>query len=88
MLKREFTCRTCGKVYKACPDCERNGSWRSVACSPECYIAYVDAVTAVRSKAEPEDIKIAEPIIKEIIDDISEDVITEKFIKKSKIITD
>lgn len=33
------TCQKCGKRYYACPDCERNGSWRAIACSPECYKA-------------------------------------------------
>ena len=68
MLKREFTCRTCGKVYKACPDCERNGSWRAVACSPECYVAYVDAVTTARdAEAKLMPIDTVEPVVEEVL---------------------
>jgi len=28
------------KCYYACADCDRTFNWRSVACCPECYIAY------------------------------------------------
>ena len=49
----------------ACPDCERNGSWRSVACSPECYIAYVDAVTAIRESESQS--KQVEVITEEVV---------------------
>lgn len=43
-------CRTCGKLYYACPDCDRNSSWKAVACCFECYQKYVDAVIESRKK--------------------------------------
>lgn len=28
-------CWICGKTYNYCPKCEKVGSWRAIACSPE-----------------------------------------------------
>ena len=35
--KPNHICQYCHKDYYACPDCERNGSWREVACSTDCF---------------------------------------------------
>lgn len=35
--KPNAICKICGKPYYYCRDCERLGSWRVVACSPECW---------------------------------------------------
>ena len=34
----------CGKAYHACNACDKTEgiSWRSVACSPECFFIYLD----------------------------------------------
>lgn len=37
-------CKVCGKKYHHCMKCEQIGSWRAVACSPECWNIWVDIV--------------------------------------------
>ena len=37
-------CKVCGKKYHHCAKCEQVGSWRAVACSPECWNIWVDVV--------------------------------------------
>ena len=37
-------CKVCGKKYHHCEKCEQIGSWRAVACSPECWNIWVDVV--------------------------------------------
>ena len=44
-------CKVCGKKYHHCEKCEQIGSWRAVACSPECWNIWVDTVRA-RKAAE------------------------------------
>lgn len=44
-------CKVCGKKYHHCDMCEQIGSWRAVACSPECWNIWVDTVRA-RKAAE------------------------------------
>lgn len=44
-------CKVCGKKYHHCEMCEQIGSWRAVACSPECWNIWVDTVRA-RKAAE------------------------------------
>lgn len=53
-LKPNHICKNpeCRKEYYACNFCSRTLSWRSVACSPECYQKYVDLVIAERSKGK------------------------------------
>lgn len=41
----------CRKLYYACDYCDRTASWRSVACSPECYQGYIEEVLAARADA-------------------------------------
>lgn len=47
----------CRKEYYACSFCDKNRTWRSVACSPECYKKYTDLVIAERSKGKTIEIK-------------------------------
>ena len=39
-------CKICGKKYHHCEMCEQIGSWRAVACSPECWNIWVPVVEA------------------------------------------
>ncbi len=50
--KLNATCKVCGKQYHYCKDCEKLGSWRAVACSPECWIKWVEMIDARDKKAE------------------------------------
>ena len=46
-------CKTCGKLYIPCSDCERDKTafhWRTVACSYECGMKYFEKVMAARSR--------------------------------------
>lgn len=47
-------CRNCGFEYYACPDCDKRSTWKSVACSFECYQKYVDDVLESRSHKSEE----------------------------------
>lgn len=38
------------KHYYACNFCDKHQNWRSVACSFECYLAYMEQVSEARSK--------------------------------------
>ena len=52
-------CKVCGKKYHHCEKCEQIGSWRAVACSPECWNIWVDTVRA-RKAAE---VAAKEPVV-------------------------
>lgn len=38
------------KHYYACNFCDKHHNWRSVACSFECYLAYMEQVSEARNK--------------------------------------
>ena len=42
----------CRKHYYACDRCDKIQSWRSVACSIECYKKYTDLVIEARTKGK------------------------------------
>lgn len=44
MSKPIFICKTCGTEYSACPDCEKNRSWRTVADTADCWKIYITAI--------------------------------------------
>lgn len=58
-IKPNHICKNpeCKKKYYACNFCDRSNSWRSVACSFECYQKYTDLVIAERSKGETIEVK-------------------------------
>ena len=58
-MKPNHICKNpeCRKKYYACNYCSRTLSWRSVACSPECYQKYTDLVIAERSKGKTVEVK-------------------------------
>ena len=47
----------CKKAYYACNFCDKDRTWRSVACSFECYQKYTDLVIAERSKGKTVEVK-------------------------------
>lgn len=73
MSKLNHTCKVCGKKYYACDSCDEKTvfHWRSVACSHECFIKYMDSVDKVRNPIEQ---------IKN--DDIVDEVTVNKKVKK------
>lgn len=44
------------KHYYACDFCDRTKQWRSMACCPECYDAYIQQVIEARAKNKKVDI--------------------------------
>lgn len=47
-------CRTCGKLYTPCANCENDNTafhWRTVACSYECGMEYFKAVMKNREES-------------------------------------
>ena len=54
-------CKVCGKAYHHCKDCDRiPGQWRMVACSPECWIKWVEIIES-RSPNQKQDIEDNQP---------------------------
>ena len=83
-MKPNHICKNpeCRKKYYACNYCSRTLSWRSVACSPECYQKYTDLVIAERSKGKtievkPERTDMTEKEIDELLEQPIEDVLKE-----------
>ena len=58
-MKPNHICKNpeCRKKYYACNFCDKNKTWRSVACSFECYQKYTDLVIAERSKGKTVEVK-------------------------------
>ena len=58
-IKPNHICKNpdCRKKYYACNFCDKNRTWRSVACSFECYQKYTDLVIAERSKGKTVEVK-------------------------------
>ena len=58
-IKPNHICKNpeCRKKYYACNFCDKNRTWRSVACSFECYQKYTDLVIAERSKGKTIEVK-------------------------------
>lgn len=72
-------CKVCGKEYFCCSDSRQIGSWRTMACSIECYKEYMRRIENSRR-----------PVVEEKnITATSELKVTEKISKsiKKKIIT-
>ena len=58
-MKPNHICKNpeCRKKYYACNFCDKNRTWRSVACSFKCYQKYTDLVIAERSKGKTVEVK-------------------------------
>ena len=83
-MKPNHICKNpeCRKKYYACNYCSRTLSWRSVACSPECYQKYTDLVIAERSKGKtvevkPERTDMTEKEVDELLERPIEEVVEE-----------
>ena len=48
MNKPNTTCRVCGKEYFCCGDSRSVNSWRTMACSPECFQEYMRRIDESR----------------------------------------
>lgn len=57
MNKPNTTCRVCGKEYFCCSDSRKINSWRTMACSPECFKEYMKRVDEARNPKPVEEVK-------------------------------
>lgn len=83
-IKPNHICKNpeCKKKYYACNFCDKNMTWRSVACSFSCYQKYTDLVIAERSKGKtievkPERTDMTEKEVDELLERPIEEVIEE-----------
>ncbi len=49
MNKPNTKCRVCGKNYFCCSDSRKIGSWRTMACSTECFREYMERIGTSRN---------------------------------------
>lgn len=67
-------CKVCGKEYFCCSDSRQIGSWRTMACSIECYKEYMRRIENSRK-----------PVVKkEIVPSVSKLKVTEKTSKSTQ----
>ena len=83
-IKPNHICKNpeCRKAYYACNYCDRTLTWKSVACSKECYQKYTDLVIAERTKGKtvsvkPERTDMTEKEIDKLLEQPIEDVLKE-----------
>lgn len=54
MNKPNTKCRVCGKSYFCCSDSRKIGSWRTMACSTECFREYMERIGTSRNQMAKE----------------------------------
>ena len=81
-LKPNSLCKNelCRRAYYACAYCTHANAWRAVACSPECFNAYMEQVAVARGLGKPvnllpERTDMDENAVKELMAMPREDVI-------------
>ena len=85
MAKVQKPCKTCGKMFTPCADCERDKSmfhWRTVACSLECATAYFAKVEEARNHIINTEIKNEEIKSEEIKSEETENIVLEETINE------
>jgi len=54
MNKQNTKCRVCGKEYFCCSDSKNIGSWRTMACSLDCFKEYMNRIEKSRNQTQKE----------------------------------
>ena len=88
MAKVQKPCKTCGKMFTPCADCERDKSmfhWRTVACSLECAKAYFAKVEEARSHVVNTEIKNEQTNSEETENIVLEETVKEEVYKPKRI---
>ena len=88
MAKVQKPCKTCGKMFTPCADCERDKSmfhWRTVACSLECAKVYFAKVEEARNHVVNTKIKNEETKREETENIVSEEIVKEEVSKPKRI---
>ena len=91
MAKVQKPCKTCGKMFTPCADCERDKSmfhWRTVACSLECAKTYFAKVEEARNHVVNTEIKSEETENIVLEETINEKVSKSKRIRKQNNLED
>lgn len=57
MNKPNTICRVCGKDYFCCEDSRKIYSWRTMACSPDCFKEYMKRIEEARTLPSVEETK-------------------------------
>ncbi len=81
MNKPNTTCRVCGKEYFCCSDSRKINSWRTMACSPECFKEYMKRVDEARNPKPVEEVKPTK-IKKIAVTETSEEIKTDEIINE------
>lgn len=86
--KVQKPCRTCGKMYTPCSDCEKDKSafhWRTVACSLRCAMEYFERIEESRKpKSDNIEVSVVETNGKDVGEVVSYDTTTSKEVKPTR----
>lgn len=64
MNKPNMICRVCGKEYYCCGDSRKANSWKTMACSEDCFKEYMKRIDEARN---PKPVaEVAEEIVEEV----------------------
>lgn len=65
MSKPNTTCRVCGTQYFCCGDSKAINSWRTMACTPECFKEYMRRIEESRKTTTETVVPNTESIVEE-----------------------
>lgn len=86
--KVQKPCRTCGKMYTPCSDCEKDKSafhWRTVACSMKCAMEYFEKIEESRNpKGDKIEVSVVETKIKDVGEVVSSDITNPEEVKHTR----
>ena len=80
MAEKTIPCRVCGKQFKPCAFCQKNGDtfrWRNFACSLECANKYIANAVAYNEKMRNKTVDVVEelqPVVEEIVETVEETI--------------
>lgn len=57
MNKSNTKCRVCGKEYFCCSDSRKINSWRTMACSEECFQEYMKRINESRKSKDKQSVQ-------------------------------
>lgn len=70
MSKPNTICRVCGKEYFCCSDSKKINSWRTMACSEECFKEYMRRIEESRKPVIEEPVVASEEVVENITEPI------------------
>ena len=86
--KVQKPCRTCGKMYTPCSDCEKDKSvfhWRTVACSMKCAMEYFEKIEESRKpKGDNIEVSVTETKNEDVGEIVFSDTTTSEEVKPTR----